>query len=191
MQVARLLEPRPRTLRSKAVEILRALQLEARFSKDEILGIWLTLTPQGGNLEGLRAGSLAWFGRSPAMLDAAESALLVALARRPEATRPDRHPDTARRARNAVLLARAAGAGEVNAEERAFALAAPLPAHRHAMPRLAPHLARDLARGAESGARIATTLDHELQRAAERLAAEVLRDLPAVSYTHLTLPTKA
>ena len=57
MQAARLLEPRPRNLRSKAIEIFRALQLEARFSKDEILGIWLTLAPQGGNIEGLRAGS--------------------------------------------------------------------------------------------------------------------------------------
>ncbi|WP_270938820.1 transglycosylase domain-containing protein, partial [Falsiroseomonas oryzae] len=98
MQAVRLLEPRPRTIRSKAIEIARALQLEARFTKDEILGIWLTLAPQGGNLEGLRAGSLAWFGRAPATLDAAEAALLVALARRPEATRPDRHPESARRA---------------------------------------------------------------------------------------------
>ena len=55
MQVARLLEPRPRTLRSKAIEILRALQLEARYSKDEILGIWLTLAPQGaGSKERVR-----------------------------------------------------------------------------------------------------------------------------------------
>ncbi|MBR0645715.1 transglycosylase domain-containing protein, partial [Plastoroseomonas hellenica] len=83
MQAARLLEPRPRTLSSKAIEVFRALQLEARFSKREILGIWLTLAPQGGNLEGLRAGSLAWFGRPPARLDPAEQALLIALARRP------------------------------------------------------------------------------------------------------------
>jgi len=80
MQAARLLEPRPRNLRSKLIEIFRAMQLEARFSKDEILGIWLTLAPQGGNIEGLRAGSLAWFGRPPAQLDAAQSALLIALA---------------------------------------------------------------------------------------------------------------
>lgn len=178
MQAARLLEPRPRTFRSKAIEILRALQLEARFTKDEILGIWLTLAPQGGNLEGLRAGALAWFGRAPATLDAAEAALLVALARRPEALRPDRHAEAARRARDAVLLARAAGAGGVSAAERALALASPVPAQRQAMPRLAPHLARELARGTEPGARIVTTLDRDLQRAAERLAGEALRELP-------------
>ncbi len=178
MQAARLLEPRPRTLRSKAIEILRALQLEARFSKDEILGIWLTLAPQGGNLEGLEAGALAWFGRPASTLDAAEAALLIALARRPEATRPDRYPDAARRARDAVLLARAAGAGGVNAGEREAALAAVVPAQRLPMPRLAPHLARALARDAPPGARIATTLDRDLQRAAERVAADALRDLP-------------
>jgi penicillin-binding protein 1C len=178
MQAARLLEPRPRTIRSKAIEVFRALQLEARFSKDEILGIWLTLAPQGGNLEGLQAGSLAWFGRAPATLDAADSALLIALARRPEALRPDRHAEAARRARDAVLLARAAGAGGVTAAERAGALAAAVPDRRRPMPRLAPHLARELARDAPPGARIRTTLDHDLQRAAERVASEALPALP-------------
>jgi len=178
MQAARLLEPRPRTLRSKLIEIARALQLEARFGKDGIIGIWLTLAPQGGNLEGLRAGSLAWFGREPAALDAAEAALLIALARRPEASRPDRRPEAARRARDAVLLARAAGAGGVNEAEREAALAAGVPTRRQPMPRLAPHLSRELARGASPGARIATTLDRNLQRAVERLAAETTRDLP-------------
>ncbi|MBY0339252.1 MAG: transglycosylase domain-containing protein, partial [Acetobacteraceae bacterium] len=85
MQAARLLEPRPRTLRAKAVEIARALQLEWRFGKDGVLAIWLTLAPQGGNIEGLRAGALAWFGRPWHALDAGEAALLIALARRPEA----------------------------------------------------------------------------------------------------------
>jgi penicillin-binding protein 1C len=178
MQAARLLEPRPRTLRSKAIETFRALQLEARFTKDEILGIWLTLAPQGGNLEGLRAGSLAWFGRLPGTLDAADSALLVALARRPEALRPDRHPEAARRARDAVLLARAAGAGGVSQAELALALAEPVPARRQGMPRLAPHLARELARGQAPGARIATTLDRDLQRALEDLARRSLTALP-------------
>lgn len=178
MQVARLLEPRPRTIRSKAIEIFRALQLEARLGKDEILGIWLTLAPQGGNLEGLRAGALAWFGRPPATLDAAESALLIALARRPEALRPDRHAAAARRARDAVLLSRAAGAGGVNAAERALGLAAGVPDRREPMPRLAPHLARELARNAAPGSRIVTSLDRDLQRAAEALATRALHELP-------------
>jgi penicillin-binding protein 1C len=187
MQAARLLEPRPRTLPSKLIEIARALQLEARFSKDEILGIWLTLAPQGGNLEGLRAGALAWFARPPGQLDAAESALLIALARRPEALRPDRHAEAARAARDALLNARAPGAGGVTPEERALALAAPVPQRREAMPRLAPHLARELARGAPPGARIATTLDRDLQRATERIAAAALAGLPERSASALVI----
>lgn len=164
MQAARLLEPRPRNLRSKLVEIARALQLEWRHGKRGVLEIWLTLAPQGGNLEGLRAGSLAWFGRTVQALDASEAALLVALARRPEALRPDRHPDAARAARDAVLLARAPDV----ASGAEIALAGAVPERRLALPRLAPHAAREGS----------TTLDFDLQRGVETLAREALARLP-------------
>ncbi len=176
MQAARLLEPRPRNLRSKVIEIARAVQLEARFSKDEILGIWLTLAPQGGNLEGVRAGALAWFGRPPARLDPAEAALLIALARRPGALRPDRHPEAARAARDGVLAHRTAVAIAVTAEDRAQGQAAAMPNHRRRMPRHAPHAAREVA--IAGGVRIATTLDLSLQRAVEAMAADALETLP-------------
>jgi penicillin-binding protein 1C len=127
MQAARLLEPRPRGLRAKAIEIFRAFQLEARFSKREILSIWLTLAPQGGNIEGMRAGALAWFGRPAQRLDAAEAALLIALARRPAALSPDRHAEAARAARDDLLRRR--GAAMLSPEDQALALAAPLPKH--------------------------------------------------------------
>jgi penicillin-binding protein 1C len=180
MQAARLLEPRPRTLRSKAIELARAAQLEWRFGKDGVLAIWLTLAPMGGNIEGVRAGALTWFGKPAHALDPAEAALLVAIPRRPEALRPDRHPDRARAARDAVLLYRAAHAPGVTAEDTALALAAPVPTQRRPMPRLAPHLARDLARHAPrmEGGSIATTLDLPLQRATEGLVLAALRDLP-------------
>jgi penicillin-binding protein 1C len=149
MQVARLLEPRPRTLRAKAIETVRALQLEARFGKDEILAMWLTLAPQGGNLEGVRAGARAGFGPDAARLDVSEAALLVALARRPEALRPDRHADAARSARDALLTRRAARAAGISEADRAIALASDVPHARRSMPGLAPHLARAEARGGE------------------------------------------
>ena len=174
MQAARLLEPRPRGLRAKAIEVFRALQLEARFSKREILGIWLTLAPQGGNIEGMRAGALAWFGRPAQRLDAAEAALLIALARRPAALSPDRHAEAARAARDDVLRRR--GAAMLSPEDQALALAAPLPNTRLPMPGLAPHLARELARQGESPIR--SSLDAGLQRASERLALEALLRQP-------------
>jgi penicillin-binding protein 1C len=174
MQAARLLEPRPRGLRAKAIEIFRAFQLEARFSKQEILGIWLTLAPQTGNIEGIRAGALAWFGRPANRLDAAEAALLIALARRPAALSPDRHAEAARAARDDVLRRR--GAAMLPPEDQALALAAPLPNTRLPMPGLAPHLARELARQGDSPIR--SSLDAGLQRAGERLALEALARLP-------------
>ena len=93
MQAARLLEPRAtHTLTAKPRQIYRAMELEARFSKKEILDIYLALAPYGGNIEGLRAASLAWFGKEPRRLSAGEAALLVALPQAPEARRPDHAP---------------------------------------------------------------------------------------------------
>ena len=165
MQAARLLEPRPRTVRSKLVELFRAVQLEERLSKDAILGIWLTLAPYGGNLEGTRAGAWAWFGVHPDALDAAQAALLVAIPRRPEALRPDRHPGAARVLRDRLL---ADGADQAEA----------LPQHRQAFPHHAAPVLRALVKnGVADGVR--TTLDQPLQVALERLLAERLRTAPA------------
>lgn len=79
------------------------MQLEARLSKDEILELYLTLTPYGGNLQGVRAASWAWFGREPDVLTPDQIALLIALPQSPEVRRPDLRPESARRARVAIL----------------------------------------------------------------------------------------
>ena len=93
MQVARLLEPRPeRSLAAKAAEMIRAVQIENRLSKEDILALYLALAPYGGNLEGTRAASLAYFGKEPRHLSTAEAAMLVALPQAPETRRPDRFP---------------------------------------------------------------------------------------------------
>ena len=98
MQVARLLEPRAeRTLGAKLRQIVRAIEIERSLSKDEVLALYLTLAPYGGNLEGIRAASLAYFGKEPKKLSLAEAALLVALPQSPELRRPDRSAMAARR----------------------------------------------------------------------------------------------
>ncbi len=97
MQLARLMEPRQeRSVGAKLRQAVRALQIERQLSKDEILDLYLTLAPFGGNLEGVRAASLAYFGKEPKRLSLAEAALLVALPQSPETRRLDRHPDVAR-----------------------------------------------------------------------------------------------
>ena len=160
MQAARLLEPRPRNVASKLIEIVRATQLELRFSKREILGIWMSLAPMGGNLEGVRAGALAWFGVPAQNLEADQAALLVAIPRRPEALRPDRHQTRAQLTRNRVLA--------VMSDQ-------PVPVQRLAM----PHLARLEVGRPGPGGTMRTTLSRPLQIALQRLADERLVDLPA------------
>src|SRR5437868_14609661 len=104
MQLARLMEPRrERSIYAKLRQVFRALQIERALNKDQILGLYLALAPFGGNLEGVRAASIAYFGKEPKRLSLAESALLVALPQSPETRRLDRYPEMARAARDRVL----------------------------------------------------------------------------------------
>lgn len=172
MQVARLLEPpRPRTMGAKLAQMRHALQLEARLSKAEILSLYLTLAPYGGNIEGVRAAALTYFGKEPRRLTLGEMALLVALPQSPEARRPDRAPAAARAARNRVLD-RLLKDGTLSADEVRMAKAEPMPRGRRDMPRLAPHLAEDLVAERPSISRHAASLDGALQEKLEALVRE-------------------
>lgn len=170
MQVARLLEDSGTgAWRGKLRQIRVALALERRATKDEILTLYLTLAPFGGNIEGVRAASLVYFRKEPARLTEAESALLVALPQSPERRRPDRHAKAARAARDRVL-ARSAGAGVLSADAARAARRDPVPDRRHAFPTLAPHLAERMVAEDALPLRHRTTLDRALQRRAEELA---------------------
>lgn len=176
MQTARLLQGNStRDAGGKLRQIRTALWLERRLDKRAILETYLTLAPYGGNLEGVRAATLAWFGKEPRRLTHAESALLVALPQSPEMRRPDRHPDAARQARNRVLE-RARLDGVIDVEEAAAARAEPVPSIRQDAPILAAHLterfrsAQPPGPGSEQVQRL--TLDAGLQARLERLANE-------------------
>ena len=176
MQAARLIEDGPTgTLAGKLRQIRLALALERRFSKAEILALYLDRAPYGGNTEGVRAATRAWFAKPPRRLTAAEAALLVALPQSPETRRPDRDADAARRARDRVL-ARVEAAGVISPETAAAARRAPLPSARAAMPALAPHLADRLRAEAPAQPVHHTSLDASLQARLETLAAQAVRD---------------
>jgi penicillin-binding protein 1C len=170
MQTARLLEPRPRGLTTKIFQMLRALQLEERYSKDEILSFYLTLAPFGGNLEGVRAASLAYFGKEPSALDLSEASLLVALPQSPARLRPDRHALAAKAGR-AKVLTRMVADGVVPQSDAELAMREGIASLRLPMPLAAPHLAERLAHARRIGGNIVTTLDAPLQGAVERMAA--------------------
>ncbi len=177
MQVARLLEGSGTgQMAGKWRQMQLALALERRLSKAEILQIYLNIAPYGGNLEGIRAASLAYFGKEPRRLTPAEIALLIALPQSPEARRPDRAPEAASAAR-ARVLARLARDGLISSDEAAAALREATPRARAPFPALAPHLS-DRARRANLGAvQVQTTLDKSLQSSLETLALDTVSTL--------------
>ncbi|WP_367238381.1 penicillin-binding protein 1C, partial [Hyphomicrobium sp.] len=172
MQVARLIEGRyERSGSAKVRQIVGALRLEHHLSKQQILALYLRLAPFGGNIEGVRAASLAYFGKEPRRLSVGEAALLVALPQSPEWRRPDRNPRAARIARDRVLQ-RAAEEGVITTAEASRAAQEPVPVGRRAFPKLAPHLAEAevMAQPKETIHRL--TIDRAVQRALEGLAEE-------------------
>ena len=188
MQVARLLEPRTeRSLAAKLRQIVRAIEIERALTKDEVLTLYVSLAPYGGNLEGIRAASLAYFGKEPKRLTLGEAALLVALPQSPEARRPDRSAEAARRARDRVLD-RIASVGIVEAAEIARAKAEPVPAERRPMPMLAPHAADDAVAALPGLPLVRLTIDAAWQASLEDLARERARALgPAISVAILAV----
>lgn len=191
MQTARLLDQRhERTLQGKLFQILRAVQLERQLTKKQILDVYLRLAPFGGNIEGVRAASLAYFGKEPARLSVAQAALLVALPQSPEARRPDRFAGNARAARDRVLE-RAFKAGVINKPERDRAIAESVPRVRRQFPMLAPHLAEEEVAAFPKRAVHRLTIDRDRQAAlqillserAELLGARLSAALLAVDHT--------
>jgi penicillin-binding protein 1C len=167
-QVIRMTEPRDRTVSTKVIEAFRALQLERRHGKREILAHYLDRAPFGGNIVGIEAAARRYFGKGAAQLSLAEAALLAGLPQSPSRLRPDRHPERAK-ARQAYVLERMEACGFITARERAEAFAQTLAARPGNYPFRAPHFC-DLvgvpARSAKD-ATVRTTLDGELQRLAE------------------------
>lgn len=172
MQVARLVEGHyERSSSAKARQIVGALRLEHNLTKHQILALYLRLAPFGGNIEGVRAASLAYFGKEPRRLSVGEAALLVALPQSPEWRRPDRNPNAARLARDRVLQ-RAVEEKVIAQAEATRASQEPVPTGRRPFPKLAPHLAEAevIVQPNETVHRL--TIDRGVQRALEVLAEE-------------------
>lgn len=176
MQLARLLEDGTTgAWAGKLRQIRLALALERRLSKQQILGLYLTHAPYGGNLEGIRAASYAWFGKAPKRLTPSQAALLIALPQSPERRRPDRAAAAAAAAARDRVLARLAQAGLLTAAQVAVAQQAPLPRRMQGFPRLAPHLSDRLLAARPGVSRLAVTLDAQVQAKMAALVAEAAR----------------
>ncbi|HCR7149966.1 TPA: transglycosylase domain-containing protein, partial [Shigella flexneri] len=168
MQVARLLDPHPKTFGGKILQLWRALQLEWHLSKREILILYLNRAPFGGTLQGIGAASWAYLGKSPANLSYSEAAMLAVLPQVPSRLRPDRWPERAEAARNKVLE-RMAAQGVWSREQVKESREEPIWLAPRQMPQLAPLFSRMML-GKSKSDKIVTTLDAGLQRRLEELA---------------------
>ncbi|MBS1655196.1 MAG: transglycosylase domain-containing protein, partial [Bacteroidetes bacterium] len=172
MQVARALEPRKRTIWSKIAETFRAFQLELKYSKNEILQLYLNLVPYGGNIEGVKAASLLYFNKNPDHLSLAEITALSIIPNRPSSLVIGKNNDAIVTERNRWL--------HQFAKEKVFtekeiedALAEPLTATRGTIPHYLPHLSYKLKK--QGGTTIKTNIDLNTQLKTEKLVADYIR----------------
>ncbi|MCA1175856.1 MULTISPECIES: peptidoglycan glycosyltransferase PbpC [unclassified Pantoea] len=176
MQVARLIDPQPRTLSGKMIQAWRALQLEWHLSKRDILTLYLNRAPFGGTVEGIGAASWMWLGKPPSQLTKGEAALLAVLPQAPSRLRPDRWPQRAEAARNKVLD-RLAEYQVWSAQDVADIKQEAVWLPPRQTPQMAPLLARRLLSLSPDN-KITSTLDVSLQRELESLASSLKNQLP-------------
>ena len=178
MQVARILDGHDtRSGPGKLRQMARAVQLEMRLSKDQILQLYLERAPFGGTIEGVEAASWAYLGKPAAALSPAEAALLAVLPQAPSRLRPDRHPEAARVARDKVL-ARMQALGRWTPEQVEDARLEPVVARSLRVPQHAALLAQRLRQDHPRARRLATTVDANLQRDLEERVAAYFSALP-------------
>lgn len=184
-QLARALQPRPRTLAGKLAEAWRALSLERRATKREILEAYLNRAPYGRGTRGIEAAARVYFGIPAKDLTLGQAALLAGLPKCPSRCDPIKDPDAAA-ARRRVVLGRLASWGWIDAAARDAALAERSRVADSARADLAPHFARRaLGRSGRTSAR--TTLDADLQAELEDLTASHLRTLGGYHVTNAAL----
>ncbi|OTA19362.1 PonC [Xenorhabdus beddingii] len=193
MQVARLIDPHPRTFTGKFKQIWRTLQLEWHYSKDEILTMYLNRAPFGGTLQGIGAASWAYLGKSPSELSSGEAALLAVLPQAPSRLRPDRYPERAQAARDKVLQ-RLEQYNVWSAEKVADIREENVWLAPRQSPHLAPLLARRMVNEHQQEV-IQTTIDTRLQRQLEdmvfnwkyQLAAKTSMGVLVVDHTDMSV----
>lgn len=139
MQVARLISPDARNLRSKIREAFRAFQLELHYSKKEILTMYLNLLPYGGNIEGIKAASLIYFGQEPSELSPAQIVMLTVIPNNPNVLMP--HNRSVLMNKRNTWLIRFGNADIFNKQEINDALSEGFESKKYSLPRSAPHIA--------------------------------------------------
>ncbi len=163
MQVMRLSRKNPsRTIFEKIKEIILSTRVELAYTKDEILALYCSHAPFGGNVVGLEAASWRYFGRPPGDLSWAESATLAVLPNSPSLIHPGRNRDLLRKKRD-LLMDQLYKAGKIDSLTCMLGKLEDLPSHPHAMPQFASHLLERFVKEGK-GKEYTSTIDLNLQK---------------------------
>jgi penicillin-binding protein 1C len=174
MQIARMLEPKERTYGNKLREMFRALQLEWRYSKDQLLELYLSMVPLGGNIEGLKSAAMIYYQTPLERLNIAQLFDLILIPSNPNSLQPDRNPDALmaeRRRQAAGWIATAV----LSKQDSAIIWSMPSLATRKQLPRLAPHFCLRIREKAGRESDVRSSLDLRIQRIAEALLTSHMR----------------
>jgi penicillin-binding protein 1C len=174
MQVARALEPKKRTYWNKLMEVFRAFQLEWKYSKSEILQLYLNVVPYGGNIQGVKAASILYFKKNPDHLSLAEITALSVIPNRPSSLVMGRNDDRIVEERN-KWLRRWAKEKVFTEHEIEDALAEPLTATRGIVPSYLPQLSWKLKK--RGGPIVHSTIQLNTQLKVEKLVRDYSRTL--------------
>lgn len=167
MQVVRILEPKKRTYFNKFIEIIRAVQYEVHYSKKEILSIYLSNLPLGGNIEGIKSASYIYFNHHPKTLSLSQAIMLSIIPGNPNQLRLDRINDFIKEKRD-YWINRFISKNIFPKKDLLDALNEPIKPHRFALPMIAPHFCYYLKNQADKNSDlIESTLDLKIQQNAE------------------------
>ncbi len=175
MQVARMIEPKERTYFNKLIEMFRAIQLELHYSKDEILTMYLSNVPLGGNIEGLKSASYIYYQTPVERLNIAQLLDLILIPNNPNTLRPDRHPD-------ALLAARIHLAAPwirkkfLSREDSLIICQTRAAANRTSLPSYAPHFCSRIKDEFRQSAEVRSSLELRIQKIAETQLSAHLRE---------------
>lgn len=186
MQIARMIEPKERTIPNKLIEIFRALQLELRYSKNELLEFYFNLAPYGGNIEGIGAAAHFYFDKKPSELTWSETALLTAIPGSPEKFRPDKCLECGQN-RSEFILKNLRENNILSSDDYLAAQKERLPSQRLSVPDIAPHLSVSLRTNYPDSGRLISTIDYEKQIVCERLAGIYLPKYQAKGINNLAI----
>ena len=174
MQTARIFFPHSKTVTGKLYQMFRAMQLENRYSKNDILTLYLNFAPYGGPIEGVQAASYTYFGKPVKELSHAEAALLAVLPQAPSLYRPDRHVKKAVAARNKVLN-RMKTYGRWDDKTIVQAMTEPLVIKQPIHSMTAPLLSRRLRLSGKNP--VITTIDIRIQKTVSTILARHVKQL--------------